>query len=82
MAIIFTFATVAPISIALLPFGQLPLMEVKSALLLLSIQAKTTGTLFVFVNVKIPIVSNPITKPVDISLTFSLIMLHTTSIYE
>jgi hypothetical protein len=39
-----TFAPVAPISIALLPFGQLPLFAIYKALLLLSTHAFTTGT--------------------------------------
>jgi uncharacterized protein involved in response to NO len=79
---LFTFAPVAPISIALLPFGQLPLVEAKSALLLLSMQALTTGTLFVFANAKLPIASNPTIKLVDIAVAFSLIIPHTPSIYE
>jgi hypothetical protein len=64
-AMLFTFAPVAPISIALLPFGQLPLVEAKSALLLLSIQALTTGTLELFATAKPLTVTAPITNPIS-----------------
>ena len=63
-AMLFTFAPVAPISIALLPLGQLPLVEAKSALLLLSIQALTTGTLELFATAKPPTLNAPITNPI------------------
>jgi hypothetical protein len=62
-AMLFTFAPVAPISIALLPFGQLPLVEAKSALVLLSIQALTTGTVGLFATAKPPTLTAPITNP-------------------
>jgi hypothetical protein len=43
-AILLTLAPVAPISTALLPLGQLPLLEINKALVRLSTQALTTGT--------------------------------------
>jgi len=62
-AILFIFAPVAPISIADLPLGQLPFVDAKSALLLLSIHALTTGTLELFATAKPPTLNAPITNP-------------------
>jgi hypothetical protein len=61
---LFTLAPVAPISTALLPLGQLPLLEMNKALLLLSTHALTIGTdgLFAIAN---PLATlTPITNPV------------------
>ena len=62
-AMLFIFAPVAPISIALLPLGQLPFVDAKSALVLLSIQAFTTGTLLLFATAKPPTLTAPIRNP-------------------
>ena len=64
-AMLLTFAPIAPISIALRTLGQLPLVEAKSALLLLSIQALTTGTLGLLATAKPPTLNAPITNPIS-----------------
>jgi hypothetical protein len=63
-AMLLILAPVAPISIELLPLPQLPLFEANKALLLLSMQALTTGTLLVFATAKPLTVTAPITNPI------------------
>ncbi len=74
-AILFIFAPDAPTSIADLPLGQLPLVEAKSALVLLSIQALTTGTLLLLATAKPPTLTAPITNPITTLLKTFLITL-------
>ena len=62
-AMLLTFAPVAPISIAVLPFAQLPFVETNNALVLLSTHAFTTGTDEVFATAKPLTVTAPMTKP-------------------
>ena len=59
-------APVAPISIALRPLGQLPLLEIYKAFVLLSTQAFTTGVVKGFAIAKPPTTVAPKMNPVKI----------------
>jgi hypothetical protein len=72
-AMLFTLAPVAPISIAVLPLVHDPFVETNKALLLLSIQALTTGTDGVFATANPPTLTVPIKKPTN-TLTTVLFM--------
>jgi hypothetical protein len=62
---LFTFAPVAPISIAVRPLAHEPFEETNKALLLLSTQALTTGTDDVFATANPPTLTAPIRKPIN-----------------
>jgi len=64
-AILLTFAPVAPISIALLPFAQFPSLEAYKAFVLLSTHALTTGTLDGTAIAYPPTAVAPIINPVN-----------------
>jgi hypothetical protein len=64
-AILFTLAPVDPISIAVLPLGQVPFEEAKSAEVLLSTQAFTIGTWEFWATAKPPTTDAPIKNPAN-----------------
>jgi hypothetical protein len=64
-AILFTLAPVNPISIAVLPLGQVPFEEAKSAEVLLSTQALTIGTWEFWATAKPPTTDAPIKNPAN-----------------